>query len=297
MLRVASADGVELAVHDLTGPLPGREDDRAALLLVHATGFCAGVHRTLATALAPRFRCYGVDMRGHGHSSSPTGGEATWGWDRLAADVAVAARAVGDLAGSRSPPPYAFGHSSGGAALLAAEASGEATFTALWCYEPIVWPDPAAAAHRATRLAEGALRRRRSFPSAGAARANFAAKTPFASFDAECLRDYVRCGFAEAEDGSVSLRCAPESEAAIYRAGVVGDRFTPLSGVRAPAIVAHGAGSGSVGAALAGRIAGQMDRGAVRAFGGLGHFGPMESPSQVAEALLADLAGLSGLAG
>lgn len=285
MLSVASADGVDLALHDLGG-------EGAPLLLVHGTGFCGAVHEPLAAALVDH-HCWALDLRGHGASSSPApaAGGAGWGWDRLAADAAAAARAVADCSPATTEGLVAFGHSSGAAALLGAEADRPGTFAALWCYEPIVWPDPVAARPRAARLAEGAARRRTTFASAGDALANFVAKPPFAWFDRACLEAYVRCGFeAAGDDGSVRLRCDPAAEAAIYLAATEGDRFARLGDVGCPVVVAHGEHTDAVGAALAGQIAAALPRARSRALPGLRHFGPLEAPGPVAATVAADLA-------
>jgi pimeloyl-ACP methyl ester carboxylesterase len=217
--RQPSSDGVEVAVHDLGG-----RPDGQPMLLVHATGFCAAVFRPLAAALGQRFRCWAVDLRGHGETLTPP--TVDYAWSGFADDV-LAALAVTEAAGAR---PVAMGHSSGGAAVLAAEAERPGTFAALWCYEPIVWPDPAVAQERAERLAAGARKRR--------AYANFSAKPPFSALAPEALRAYVEGGFAAGPDGAVSLRCRPEAEAAVYLRAVEGDRYRRLAEVGCPVVVA-----------------------------------------------------------
>lgn len=218
-MRCPSSDGVEVAVHDLGG-------DGPPLLLVHPSSFCAGALRPLARGLAGSFRCWGVDLRGHGDTTSPE--RLDYAWSGFADDVLAAVDGLG------VERPLAFGHSSGGAAVLLAEAERPGTFAALWCYEPIVWPEPERARERATRLAEGALRRRDTFPSREDAYANFAAKPPFSFLSAEALRAYLDCGFTAEADGSIRLRCRRETEGAIYVQAVEGDRFGRLAEVACP---------------------------------------------------------------
>jgi putative RecB family exonuclease len=213
--RLASTDGVELDVQHLGG-------DGPPLLLAHATGFCGAVLGPLARRLTGSFSCWTFDARGHGATVTPPG--LDWSWGRFAADVLAVVDGLGV-----DWPLFGFGHSSGGAALLDAEAGRPGTFAALWCYEPIVWPavTDALVASREPLIA-GALKRRDHFTSRQEAFENFASKPPLASLDPEVLQAYVDCGF-EADGAGVRLRCRPAVEAEIYREGLVHDGFARLA--------------------------------------------------------------------
>src|SRR5947208_10834682 len=153
MRRLPSTDGVEVAVVELAGG-----SGSPPLLFAHATGFCARVFSPVAFDLAGDFHCWGLDLRGHGSTVLPEPPGTDHIWTGFADDVLAAVDGV-DL-----ERPVGVGHSSGGAALLMAEATRPGTFAALWCYEPIVWPEPGRARNRAVRLAAGAARRRDRFP-------------------------------------------------------------------------------------------------------------------------------------
>lgn len=273
--RVPTGDGVVLAVHELGGQ--GRP-----LLLAHATGFCAGVMAPLAAELALHFRCLALDLRGHGGSQAPV--HVSYHWQDLADDVATVVEALG-LA-----PAFAVGHSSGGAALLMAAADRRDLFEALWCFEPILWPDPEAVAHRADGLANGALRRRAAFPSRDEAAANYAGKLPFSRLDPQVLAAYVECGFAELPDGTIGLRCPPEVEAQMYRMGVANHGFGRLPRVACPVTVARGADSEALGPDVVVDQVAALAAGRHIELAGLTHFGPLEDPARVAAAVLEDFA-------
>lgn len=275
--RTARAgDGVVVAVHDLGGT--GRP-----VLLAHATGFHGRVWAPLARRLSDRAACWSLDFRGHGDTAPPAG--RTFPWEDFADDVLAVVDEVG-LAGA-----VGIGHSKGGAALVMAEASRPGTFAGLWLFEPIVFPptayDPAedGADHP---LAEGALRRRPSFPSFGEAMANFEAKEPLASFDPDARREYVEHGFAPGEDGEVHLKCRGEWEAQVYRMGGRHGGWDALPSVRCPAVVAA-SGDGGPPAQVAPAVAGRLPSARLERFDGLGHFGPLEDPAQVADRIRAFL--------
>ncbi len=278
MRRLRSSDGVRVAIHDLGGLA-----SRPPLLLVHGTGFCAQVFARLAVPLSSTFHCWAIDLRGHGLTTTPAG--LDYAWTGFADDVLAA------LDGLGARPLPAVGHSAGGAALLLAEAARPGTFSSLWCYEPIVWPDPEAARPRAEWLAEGARRRRDRFPSREDAYANFASKPPFNSLAPACLRAYVEHGFEDDPAGGVTLRCRPEVEGAIYLQAVQNDRFALLPEVKGPVVVACGARTEAIRPPVAERLVDALPDARLRVFNRLAHFGPLEDPQAVGEAILGDLAG------
>ena len=272
MPRLPSTDGVKLAVHDLGG-------DGPPLLMAHATGFCGPVLAPLAAHLTDRFHCWTYDARGHGDTETPGG--LDWNWSGFADDVLTVVDGLGlDL-------PYGFGHSSGGAAMLDAEARRPGTFTALWCYEPILWPEVTEELKASRRpLISGALKRRDQFASRQEAYENFASKPPLESLDAKVLRAYVECGFGPDKEG-VRLRCPPFVEATIYRQGLVHDGFSRLPGVGCPVTIGRGGRSLAVEAAVAQAQVDELPDATMVTFPELGHFGPLEAVASVAEGIQA----------
>ncbi len=278
MRLVPSTDGVEVAVHDLGGAGP-------PLVLVHATGFCGGVLAPLARSLAGSFHGWAIDIRGHGFATTPAG--LDFRWTGFSDDVLAVVDALG-LA-EEGAGVFGFGHSSGGAALLDAEARRPGTFRALYCYEPILWPAPPPPDSR-DALIQGALRRRRSFASRDEARANFAAKRPFSGFTAEALDAYIECGFKRVgDDGAVGLRCRGEWEATVYRQGLVHDGFSRLGSVTCPVVIASGDRWEALDPDVIAAQARALPQAQIERFPGLGHLGPMEDPEAVARSVAAAL--------
>ncbi len=271
---MSTPDGIELALYDFGGT----GDD---LLLVHATGFCAGVLLPLAHALGDHFHCLALDLRGHGRSGRPPDGD--FAWSGFATDVLTAVDAFGLVR------PVAFGHSCGGAALLLAEQRRPGTFRSFYLFEPVVVPDqPLPFPLEENPLSNGARRRRERFPSAEDAFVNFSSKPPFAGIDPAVLLRYVEDGFeivpsAEGGDGdTIRLRCRRNDEAEVYVHGFGNGSFEHLHEVGCPVTFAYGTRTDAFGAEAMGADADRVPGSTVEAFDGLGHFGPLERPDEVA---------------
>ena len=271
---IPSTDGVALALHDLGGA-------GEPILLAHATGFHGRVWGPLAARLSG-VHAWAPDLRGHGDSTAPDG--AAFDWEGFADDVLAVVDHLGLHGG------VAVGHSKGGASLLLAEQRRPGTFRALYCYEPVVFPPVDEELLTGPNpLAEGALRRRTTFPSYEAAIANFAAKPPLDVLHPDALTAYVEHGFAEQPDGSVVLKCRPEHESQVYRMGGQHRAFERLGEVRCPVTVAVGAVTPYGPAAVAEQIADALPHGRLEPHPDLGHFGPLEDPAAIAAAVQAAL--------
>ena len=276
-MRAGSTDDVELAVHDLGGSGP-------PLLLAHATGLHGRAWGPLGAELAGAFRCWSFDFRGHGDSGRPQ--PAVFDWREFGDDVLAVADA---LALDR---PFGFGHSQGATAMLLAEQSRPGTFRALYLFEavpvPTGSPTPDMDDHP---LGVGALRRRDRFESVDVAIERLGSKPPFGELHPEALRGYVEHGVRPAAGGGVELKCSREDEALAYRMGVRNQAFDHLGEVGCPVTVARGARSRSLTTKQAERQVLLLRNARSEEFEGLGHFGPLEEPARVAQAVVAALLG------
>lgn len=286
MRHVPGPDGSELAVHDLGG-------GERPTLLCHATGFHGLVWEPFARALGPGFDRWSLDFRAHGASVVPAGEVPPW--DGFRDDVLAVVDALDLPAGEL----LGVGHSMGGGALLLAEQHRPGTFAGLWLFEPIAPPPgalgPASAPTDGSPpppnpLAEGAARRRASFPSRADALANYAGKPPLNRLRADALEAYVRHGFVPddapgAADGAVRLACRPGDESLVYRGAPAHSAFARLAEVGCPVEVASGDEPGPSHFAPA--IVEVLPNARSVPFGQLGHFGPLEAPERVAAAVAA----------
>lgn len=282
-----------IAVHDLGGTGP-------TTMYAHATGFHARCWEPVAARL-PAMHNIAYDAKGHGDTPADPDGAVDWA--TYGADAAAVADSLNDAGsvndeGSRNDadflndggPVLGVGHSMGGAALLMAALSSPESFTGIVVYEPIVMPPAFASVNGDNNLLAARARRRRStFASFEQAVANYSSKPPLNIFTPESMEAYVRGGFAVGDDRLVHLKCSPEHEARTFEAASDHDTWERLVDISVPVWLLCGRpqdGQPSAGAAsLAERIPGaryiQLDH--------LGHFGPMQSPGEIA-ALIADAA-------
>jgi len=268
--RVATAGGVEIATYHFGG-------DGPPLMLAHATGFHGRCWIPMAEVLTNRFNVWALDHRGHGASGKDPADRYD-DWSVFVDDLLAVLEEIGGD-GWR-----AIGHSMGGAVLLLAEARRPGTFNGLCCYEPVVIPpgtfpeSPDGESIMITR----ARKRRPVFASREAARANYASKPPFSRFDPAALDAYVEFGFVEADEG-VTLACAREDEASVYRGAPTNGAWDHLGSLRIPVTVLRGDDAADPVAQVAEDVARHIPRGAALRVKGLGHFGPFEAPSRVGE--------------
>lgn len=272
-MRIPSTDGVELELHDLGGHGPD-------LLIAHATGFCAGAYGPMVPLLAEQFHVWGVDFRGHGDSSTPD----DFSWRGMADDVLAV---VDHLGGD---PILGFGHSMGGASLVGAELARPGTLARAFLFEPIIIPAEWGGSGPGQNPMSAAARRRRpSFASRDEVLGRYARRPPLGVFRADALAAYVDHGFADAADGTVTLKCTPEHEASTFE-GADKPTIDQMAAVATPLVLARGERDGEFGpAAFCAPIAAAAPAGELRRYDRLSHFGPFEDPDLIAREVIAFL--------
>jgi pimeloyl-ACP methyl ester carboxylesterase len=280
---VPSSDGVEVAVHDLGG---SDAPDAPVVVFSHATGFHARVWAPMAAHLLERHRCLAIDYRGHGLAQTPGGLTFDWRGFGDDAEAVLTSDLVTGIAAGR--PIHGVGHSMGGAALVLAAARRPDAMRSLWLYEPIL-PGPGSllSSDGPNPMADAAARRRPTFDSYEAARANYAAKPPLDQLHPDALRAYVDGGFAPQADGTVTLRCRPATESATFSMAGLSGAWDVLDRVDLPVAVVAGREEDFGPANFAPDAAARLPHGELVERRHLGHFGPLEDPAGMA----VDLAG------
>lgn len=268
---VTTADGLSVAAHRLGGR--GRP-----VVFTHATGMHGRVWQPVVAALGEAATAISLDARGHGDSAPPP--DLDFAWSGFALDVLAVVDGLG------LDRPIGVGHSSGGAALFLAEQARPGTFSGLYCFEPtVIAADPPLGRDRQNWLAAGARRRREVFESREAAYENYAAKPPFSGVDPAALAAYVGHGFVDLPEGRVRLKCRGEHEALVNEMATAHDAYPHLSEIACPVVLVHGEGTEGFGPAL---IAAQAERLAdvrIEVIPGVGHLGPLEDPTALAQSI------------
>ena len=272
-------DGARIAVYPMAGG-----DRSPPLLISHATGFHAHCYQPVADALGDRYCVSGLDHRGHGRSTPPP--SWTVDWRAFGVDTRLVARELapdGGLVG--------VGHSMGGAALLMAAHAEPDLFSHLVLFEPIAHQprtsDLAAVDMRSLPIVQGALRRRRQFPSRQVAIENFAAKPPMSLMTPQVLADYVEHGFRPAvdDDGNevIELRCEPEFEADIFMGGRDNGVWHLLPEIETPCTVIGGVVEPMQPSSSTEPIADALPHGTYVLLDHQTHFGPFSHPGELAD--------------
>lgn len=269
---MASSKGARVALHDLGGKGP-------LVLFAHANGFCGQIWQPVAVQLSHVARCWALDFRGHGDSVA--GPEEDYHWANMADDVLTA------VAMLDPPPRLAAGHSLGGAAILKAELAQPGTFDRAWLFEPIALPEEALSEEVIQALSEVALKRQRVFASRQVAYERYSTRTPLSVLTSEILQIYLDSGFRDLPDGTVTMKCAPEVEAAVVMNLDI-SLFDDLHKVVTKITVCAGADSDPP-AQLAFQIAEALPNGSYECFGHLTHLGPLQDPQGAAASILASL--------
>lgn len=233
-------DGLEIAYLDWRGQTGS--SDLETVVVVHPTGFCAGVFHPLVERLRDRFDFVGVDLRGHGASQRVTAVE-NLGNDQMALDVLAVADHLG--LGRFKLLGVSLG---GSVAIEVAVSAPERVISMMLCEAITVDASARERSHFSYEdgehpMAVAARRRRPIWPDRATIVESYGSRPPLSVLDPEALEAYVRWGFVDTPDGQVELACAPDTEANIFwspeRYGPA-STFERLADVTCPASVLAG---------------------------------------------------------
>lgn len=248
------------------------------VVLVHATGFLAALWHPVAVALTPLGRVLGLDIRGHGDSEP---GDSYY-WSVFPDDVA------GVLSQLDLGPALLVGHSVGGAASALCAARRPDLVRGLVLVDPVIYPEwlygqPELA--EASDLYRSAGRRRRSWPSREEMRRSLAGKLPFARWRPEVFDLYVQEAVRAVSDGQVTLKCSPETEAAIYRETLRFNLWREIVNAPVPALVLRGLSKDGLRSTTDPDLAQKLPMAEDWPVEAASHLIPMEEPEEVTKAV------------
>jgi pimeloyl-ACP methyl ester carboxylesterase len=210
-------DGLRLAVLDWGG------DGNEPLVLLHPTGFCAGLFHPFAARLTDRFHPIGIDLPAHGASDVPR--------ERAAfafATYATHVLAVLDQLGIDRC--VMLGESLGGGVGSLVDEQRPGFLRHLVLCEGIAFDADRIPVIRRTEdpeadnyMARIARKRKHVWPDRETVRASYGSRPPLDVLAPEALDAYVRWGFVERPDGQIELACTPEDEAKQFEVAMQAD--------------------------------------------------------------------------
>lgn len=297
---VEGDDGARLRLHHVTRDGAGQ---RPPLLWGHANGFAAGSYRPFLELLAEHFDVWAWDARGHGESGQPTDPlELGCHGDTYARDLDAVARAVERCVGDDRHLHFA-GHSLPGYACVRLGAVfGRAPWASVTLFEPPICPTPEYPEHAQAMtlglgLIQGAERRRRRWESVEAYRDRLAGRGgSYGAWRADMLAAHAEATLKPAPDGDgMTLRCAPEVEAATYRMTLNTSTFRALPDFPAPVTFVAGGPAAPGGppswAALVQPLAANLaPRGRLARIEGASHMMVFERPETCRDVILESVA-------
>jgi pimeloyl-ACP methyl ester carboxylesterase len=259
-------------LHDFGGEGP-------VVHLAHANGFPPGTYRPLAETLTGDHRVVALLSRPLWVDSRP-GSAPTW--RPLAGDL------VEGLDGLGLTGIIGIGHSLGGVLTLWAAVCRPDLFRAVVLIDPVILPTVWLWGLRFLRwlglrdrqpLVQGALHRRRTWPSRQACFKHYRGKSLFARWSDEALWAYVESGTCKRGDGRVELVYPPEWEAHIF-ATTPTDVWRDVSKLRTAALVLRGEHSQTFRPEAEARMARLLPQARFATVPGVGHLAPMEAPTR-----------------
>lgn len=291
---------IAISLPGQTGHMGGRRwgTGPAALVFVHANGFCGSTYAPILAPLAQELAGCSVvslDLRGHGRTTLPADPDRQDRWTIHRDDLAAAITA---LPGGLAPEGAVLaGHSMGGTSgLLAAGAGLVPDVRQLVLFDPVFAPRAFYLYARAPwvfalwrrhfPMSAGALRRRRQFESREAAASGWTGRGAFRTWQPGFLEGYCQDGLRPLPAGGFTLACAPEFEAACF-AGQRHDPHGALKRLTIPLRVLRAEHHSTLRGSQIGAFTQAGAR--VETIAGASHFLPMEQPdlcrSVLAEAI------------
>ncbi len=261
-------------VRDLRLHYLGWGEKGPPVVLHHATGFLAYLWQPIAQLLAHRYQVLAYDARGHGDSDKP---ETGYQWTELVEDLLAFIDAMGWTQAAL------VGHSSGGAAALAAAALRPQLVVRVVALEPVIFPPEIPQDSRSHEMAEIARKRRVVWPSRQELMEAYRQRAAFARWDEEVLRLYVEHGTFQRPDGQIELKMPGHLEALVYEGGVALDTWALLPQVRCPVLVVRGGEADSPLYKAAELVTSRLANARLVTVKEGSHFFPMEVPHQTAQ--------------
>ena len=255
--------------------------------LAHANGFPPLTYRPLARQL-DGYQVVALRSRPLWPGSEP---QSAPDWHPLADDLQRGLEELGQ------GPVLGLGHSIGGVLTLWAALRRPDLFRAVVLIDPVILPPTWLLLLRLMRglglsdrqpLVQGALRRRRTWPSRRACYEHYRRKSFFARWSDDSLWAYVEAATQPRPGGGVELVYAPEWEAHIFATTPL-DAWRGIARLRPPLLLVRGAHSNTFRPSCQRRLTRLLPQARVAVIPDAGHLAPLERPQATGAAIRAFL--------
>lgn len=213
------------------------------LHFMHGNGFCGGMYWPLLAQLAEHYALFLHDVQGHGDSDN---GEAFPGFEVTTERVIAVIQAQSERFAGREV--IGIGHSFGAICSFLTAAKPNNPFSSLVLLDPVFFSRRIIRLYNWTErlglgrfnpLSRQAKTRGNAWENRNAAWAYFHQRGIFKGWTDEALNAYLDHALQQAADGSLSLKCPPWMEAAIFSI-VPKNLWAAVEQIRIPCTIYHG---------------------------------------------------------
>lgn len=271
-LRFQDVDGAELPYLFFPGEVSGDK-----MLFVHATGFLPWLWQPIIEKFVPPCNAWAPYICNYRHCDPAKGGLS---WETIAGDLSGFCRL------QKIDKPLVVGHSMGATSLAIATALYELKPRGMVLIEPIFLPEvfyntPVSVEDHP--MASKAIKRKNHWKTEEKAIAYLKSKALFAGWDKRMFNIYFEHGMQKQKDGSLTLTCRPESEAAIFMGGEKINPWPLLPRIECPVLIIEAEESDTSQFVDVKKAVSLFGRSQYRLVKNAGHLVPMQKPEEIAE--------------
>ncbi|HOK02873.1 MAG TPA: alpha/beta hydrolase [Spirochaetota bacterium] len=252
-----------------------------SLLMLHATGFLPWLWHPIASRLNEEYgyNIYAPYLCEHRDIDSKTGALS---WNTLAEDLIHFCKNL------KLKESFVIGHSMGATIATLCAGMKQLSPKAMVLIEPIFLPQETYSINITVEqhpLASKSIRRKSHWHSKEEAINYLRSKKLFEEWDDEILDLYVNYGMNHHEDGSLTLKCSPEREAALFMGGNAKNPWPLLSHLQCPVLIIEGGMSENRAFIDLKYAASLIPNGHYKMIEEAGHLIPMEEPEETLKAM------------
>ena len=271
-LRSQDVGGAELPYLFFEG-----EASAPPMVFIHATGFMPWLWQPIIEEFVSPGNVWAPFICNYRQCDPEQGGLE---WNIVAQDLASFCRA------QRIQQPLLIGHSMGATVSTMAFNLSGLNPRGMVLIEPIFLPEMFYGANITVKdhpLAAKAIRRKNHWNNEEEAMSYLKSRSLFDGWDERVFQLYIKYGMQKQKEGSLTLTCAPESEAAMFMGGRKTNPWPLLGEITCPVLIVEAEESENKQFVDIKKMMTLLKRGEYKSVAGAGHLIPMQKPKVIAE--------------